>query len=85
MTLHDFVTMLRVRWITVAVTTLVALLGATALTLLTTPLYEASTRLFVSSSTGDERASDLYQGNRLSCVPVAASCLKRRMASRPPT
>lgn len=66
MTLQDFIKLLRTRWITVAVTTLVVLLGAVAVTLLTTPLYEASTRLFVSSSTSDARASDLYQGNRLS-------------------
>lgn len=66
MTLQDFVKLLRSRWITISVTTLVVLLGAIAVTLMTTPLYEASTRLFVSSSTSDARASDLYQGNRLS-------------------
>lgn len=66
MTLQDFVKLLRARWIIVAVATLVVLLGAVAVTLLTTPLYEASTRLFVSTSTGGASASDLYQGNRLS-------------------
>lgn len=66
MTLQDFLKLLRSRWMTVSVTALVVLLGAAVVTMLTTPLYEASTRLFVSSSTGDARASDLYQGNRLS-------------------
>jgi receptor protein-tyrosine kinase len=40
-------------------------LGAVAVTLLTTPLYQASTRLFVSTSSGAS-ATELYQGNRLS-------------------
>lgn len=66
MTLQDFVKLLRTRWITVAVTTLVVLAGAVAVTLLTTPRYEASTRLFVSTATGGSSAADLYQGNRLS-------------------
>lgn len=66
MNLQDFVKLLRSRWITVCVTTLVVFLGAVAVTLLTTPLYQASTRLFVSTSTGGTSASDLYQGNRLS-------------------
>jgi capsular exopolysaccharide synthesis family protein len=57
--------MLRSRWLTVCVTVLVAVLGAVAVTLLTTPLYQASTRLFVSTSAGVS-AAELYQGNRLS-------------------
>lgn len=46
-------------------TTLVAVLGALAFTLLTTPLYQASTRLYVSTTAGAS-VNDLYQGNRLS-------------------
>jgi receptor protein-tyrosine kinase len=65
LTLQDFVKLLRARWITVAVTTLVAVLGAVAVSLLTTPLYQASTRLFVSTSSGSS-LSDIYQGNRFS-------------------
>ncbi|EHB56274.1 capsular exopolysaccharide family [Mycolicibacterium rhodesiae JS60] len=57
--------MLRTRWITVCVTTLVVVLGAVAYTLLTTPLYQASTRLFVSTNSGAS-VSDLYQGNLFS-------------------
>ncbi|MCX2934605.1 polysaccharide biosynthesis tyrosine autokinase [Mycobacterium sp. CVI_P3] len=65
MSLQDFVKLLRSRWITVCVTTLVAVLGAIVLNLATTPLYQASTRLFVSTSSNSS-LSDLYQGNRLS-------------------
>ena len=50
--LQDFVQLLRSRWVTVCVTTLVVVLGAVAVTLLTTPLYQASTRLFVSTTAG---------------------------------
>jgi capsular polysaccharide biosynthesis protein len=64
--LQDFAKLLRTRWVTVCVTTVVAVLGAIVLTLLTTPLYQASTRLFVSATTGGASATDLYQGNRLS-------------------
>lgn len=63
--LQDFVTLLRSRWITVCVTIVVTVLGAVALTLLTTPLYQASTRLFVSTAAGSSLA-DMYQGNRFS-------------------
>lgn len=47
------------------VTALVVVLGAVAYTLLTTPLYRASTRLFVSTNSGAS-VSDLYQGNLFS-------------------
>lgn len=63
--------MLRARWLTVCVTTLVALLGATMLSLLTTPLYQASTRLFVSTTAGGSVA-ETYQGNRFSQERVAS-------------
>ena len=46
-------------------TTLVAVLCAVFATLLTAPLYQASTRLFVSTIAGAS-ASELYSGNRLS-------------------
>jgi capsular exopolysaccharide synthesis family protein len=64
--LQDFVKLLRTRWITVCATTVVVVLGAVAVTLLTTPLYQASTRLFVSTTTGGASVTDTYQGNRLS-------------------
>ena len=54
--------LLRSRWLTVCVTMAVVVLGAVAVTLLTTPLYQASTRLFVSTTAGAS-ASEIYQGN----------------------
>ena len=63
--LQDFVKLLRSRWVIVCVTIAVAVLGAVAVTLLTTPLYQASTRLFVSTTSGAS-VSDIYQGNRFS-------------------
>ena len=57
--------LLRSRWVTVCVTIAVAVLGAVAVTLLTTPLYQASTRLFVSTTAGAS-VSEIYQGNRFS-------------------
>lgn len=65
MNLQDFLKLLRTRWLTVCVTTLVLALGAVAFSLLTTPLYQASTRLFVSTSAGSS-VTDIYQGNRFS-------------------
>ena len=56
LSLQDFIKLLRSRWVTVCVTTLVAVLGAVAVTLLTTPLYQASTRLFVSTTSGSSVA-----------------------------
>jgi capsular exopolysaccharide synthesis family protein len=65
LTLQDYIKLLRSRWVTICITTLVAVLGAVVVTLLTTPLYQASTRLFVSTASGAS-ATELYQGNRLS-------------------
>jgi len=57
--------MLRTRWIIICVTVGVAVLGAVAVNLLATPKYEASTRLFVSTTSGTS-ATEIYQGNRYS-------------------
>lgn len=65
MNLQDFVKLLRTRWVTVCITTVVVLLGAVGVTLMTTPLYQASTRLFVSTTAGGSIA-ETYQGNRFS-------------------
>lgn len=65
MNLQNFVKLLRSRWITVCGAIVLTLLGAIAVNLLTTPLYEASTRLFVSTSSGSS-VTDIYQGNRFS-------------------
>jgi len=63
--LQDFLKILRLRWLTVLASLLICVLGAVAFSLLTTPMYEASTRLFVSTSTGSS-LSEVYQGNRFS-------------------
>ena len=57
--------MLRTRWVIVCVTLVVALLGAFVVSLLTTPLYQSTTRLFVSTTAGSSLA-EAYQGNRFS-------------------
>jgi capsular exopolysaccharide synthesis family protein len=61
MNIQDFLRLLRARWLIIVATTAVAVAGAVALTLLTTPLYQASARLFVSTSAG-VTATDIYSG-----------------------
>ncbi|AKS35420.1 polysaccharide biosynthesis tyrosine autokinase [Mycolicibacterium goodii] len=65
MTLEYFLKVVRARWITVCAAALIGVLVAVVLILTTKPVYQATTRLFVSTSAGMS-ASDLYQGNRLS-------------------
>jgi capsular exopolysaccharide synthesis family protein len=61
----DFAKLFRARWITIVAVALASVLASIALSLLTTPMYAASTRLFVSTSAGTSM-TDLYQANRLS-------------------
>lgn len=63
--MQDFIKLLRGGWVVIIIATILGVLGAVAVTLLTTPLYQASTRLFVSTTSGSSLA-DRYQGNRLS-------------------
>lgn len=65
MNLPEYVKLLRARWVTVCVTMGVVVLCAIAITLLTTPLYQSSTRLFVATAPGASLA-ETYQGNRFS-------------------
>lgn len=65
MSLHDFIKVLRNRWITICVTALLIILASVSYTLTQTPIYQASTRLFVSTTSGST-TSDLYNANRLS-------------------
>lgn len=65
MNLQEFLKLLLSRWVTVCVTALLGISIAVAVTLLTTPLYQASTRLFVSTTSGSTVA-ETYQGNRYS-------------------
>lgn len=65
MNFQDFIKLLRSRWLTVCITTSIVILAAVAVTVFTTPLYMASTRLFVSTASGST-LSETYQGNRFS-------------------
>lgn len=62
MELQDYLRILQVRWKIIAITVVAAVVGALAASLLTTPTYEASTRLFVSTAAGSS-VNELYQGN----------------------
>ena len=65
MTIQDFIKLLRNRWLTIVLTSLITILGAIGYSLLQTPLYQASTRLFVSTTSG-KSVSESYSGTRLS-------------------
>lgn len=62
LTIREFVRLLRSGWLIICVTTAVAVGGAVAYNLLTTPLYQASARLFVSTSTTSGDANEIYSG-----------------------
>ncbi|MBC2642731.1 MULTISPECIES: polysaccharide biosynthesis tyrosine autokinase [unclassified Rhodococcus (in: high G+C Gram-positive bacteria)] len=65
MEIQDYLRILQSRWKIIAITTVVAILGALGASLMTTPIYEASTRLFVSTSAGSS-VNEVYQGNLFS-------------------
>ncbi|MDF2899540.1 MAG: lipopolysaccharide biosynthesis [Rhodococcus erythropolis] len=65
MKLQDFAKLLRARWLIVCVTLAASIVVAVVVTVMTTPLYRASTRLFVSTESGSSLA-EAYQGNRFS-------------------
>ena len=71
MEIQDYLRILRARWIIIAVTVVVAILGALGASLLTTPLYESSVRMFVSIS-GNGSVTETYQGNMGSQQLVAS-------------
>ena len=50
MTVHDFAQILRTRWLIILGTTALVVLAALAYSLLATPRYQSSTRLFVSTT-----------------------------------
>ena len=64
-TIQEFLKVLRTRWLTIAIVTAIGLLVAVGINSFTTPVYRASTRLFVSANSGTT-ANDIYQGNRFS-------------------
>ncbi|MEI8082268.1 MAG: Wzz/FepE/Etk N-terminal domain-containing protein, partial [Actinomycetes bacterium] len=65
MNLQDFINLIRNRWVTIVVTALITILAAVAYNLVQIPLYQASTRLFVSTTSGSS-VQEIYSGNRLS-------------------
>jgi len=65
LTLHELAQALRSRWLILTATIVVAVAVAGIITMVTTPLYEAKTRLFVSTSSSAS-VSDVYQGNLFS-------------------
>ena len=62
MELKDYIRILRKRWIVIVALTVVAVVGAGAASVLTTPLYKATTQVFVSTNQGGSTASDLNAG-----------------------
>jgi len=69
--IQDYLHILRARWMIIVVTVAVAVLGALAVSLLTTPTYESCSRVFVSTS-GGSSVSESYQGNLFSQQRVAS-------------
>jgi len=62
MNLHDYLIVLRRRWLSALVVALAVLAATTAVTLILTPQYTATTRLFFGVRAG-ESATDLAQGS----------------------
>ncbi len=58
----DYVRTLRRRWISITLLTLLGVAGAAALALFTTPLYQATTRIFVATQAVDS-AVEAFQGS----------------------
>lgn len=65
MSFQDLIKVLRSHWLIVCASVFAGVLIGAAASMLTTPLYQASTRLFVSTSAGSSLA-EAYQGNRFS-------------------
>ncbi|MDQ1536846.1 MAG: tyrosine-protein kinase, partial [Actinomycetota bacterium] len=62
MELHNYIVILRKRWVSILMITAFALTGSAAATLTATPTYQAKSQVFVSASTGGS-TSDLLQGS----------------------
>lgn len=73
MTLQDYIRILHKHWILILVTTLVGIGAGATVSLLTTPTYQASTRLYVSVRTAEGAATgDLVQGSTFARQVVAS-------------
>ncbi|WP_444663099.1 polysaccharide biosynthesis tyrosine autokinase [Cellulomonas sp. CW35] len=71
MELHDYLGILRKRWLSILLITVVAAGAALGLSLATTPQYTASTQLYVSVQ-GGATSSDLLQGSNYSRQQVTS-------------
>ncbi|MDZ7910276.1 MAG: polysaccharide biosynthesis tyrosine autokinase [Rhodococcus sp. (in: high G+C Gram-positive bacteria)] len=71
MEMQDYLKILKERWIVIAVTVVVAILGALGASLLATPLYESQARMFVFTA-GGTSVTETYQGNLASQQLVAS-------------
>jgi receptor protein-tyrosine kinase len=80
MNLRGFIKRLRTRWAIIFWTTVAAVSVAVILTLHTTPLYAASTRLFVSTAT--DSTSDLYKGSQERVRTYTKLLMGRTLAQR---
>lgn len=71
MELQDYLAILRKRWLSIAVITLLAGGAAVGASLLMTPMYRATTQLYVSVQ-GESSTSDLLQGSNYSRQQVVS-------------
>lgn len=69
--LQEYWVILRKRWLSIAVFTVLGAAVAVAVSLVTTPLYQASTQLYVSVKAG-ESSSDLLQGSNFTRQQVSS-------------
>ncbi|MDV7198350.1 polysaccharide biosynthesis tyrosine autokinase [Rhodococcus kroppenstedtii] len=72
MEISDYVRILRARWIVIALTTVVAAAASLVFSLVSTPVYEACTRLYVSTGSSSSSVTEVYQGNLASQQRVAS-------------
>lgn len=71
MEIQDYLKILKARWVIIAVTVMVAVLGALGVSLLTKPIYQATAKMFVSA-TGGSTVGEAYQNNLFSQQRVAS-------------
>ncbi len=70
MELRDYLRIIRRRWMLIVTTFLLVVIAAAAVTFQTTPQYQSSTDLFVSTSAND--VSEAYQGGTFSAQRVSS-------------
>ncbi|WP_305092739.1 polysaccharide biosynthesis tyrosine autokinase [Prescottella sp. R16] len=71
MEVQDYLRIVQSRWKIIAAVTLLGVLAALVASLMSTRMYQASARLFVSTSSGAS-VNEVYQGNRFSQERVAS-------------